>query len=208
MKFRIMMIVLLLLAVSVSLSHGTGATGERDATPSRTAGPEFGNLLQQGILFSSKEGRFSIRLPSGFPAFKESVSNQTTGVGVIELHTFLSGGQLGACIAAYSDFPPATFEGRNPEKILEDGRDGALKNVNGTLEKQEHTTVQGPPALIIYGTATSEGRPIFIRFHFVLVQPRAYQFGFLTYNRGSLDDLEVEAYFKSFRLEQSGPAPH
>jgi hypothetical protein len=208
MKLSVTTILLLLLAISVSLAHGAPAIGDRDSTPPRITVPESGNLLQQGVLFSSKEGRFSIRLSSGFPTFEESTNNQTTGVGVIELHTFISGIPRGACIVGYSDFPPPTFDGRTPEKILEDARDGALKNVNGTLEQQEHTTVQGYPALVIYGRATAEGRPIFIRFHFVLVKPRAYQLGFLTYDRGSLEGLEVEAYFKSFRLEQGGPAPH
>lgn len=208
MKLPITMTVLLLLAISVALTHSAAATVDRDSTPPRITAPVFGNAFQQGILFSSPEGRFSIRLPTGFPAFKESTSNQTTGVGDIELHTFLSVIPQGACIVGYSDFPPQTFQGRTSEKILEDGRDGALKNVNGTLEQQEHTTVQGHPALIIYSRATADGRPVFIRFHFVLVQPRAYQFGFLTYDRGSLDGLEVESYFKSFRLEQGGPAPH
>ena len=208
MKLRLTMIVLLLLAIGVALTHGAAATANPDSTPTRITGAVSGGLLQQGVLFSSKEGRFSIRLPSGFPAFKESVSNQTTGLGDIELHTFSSGIPRGACIIGYSDFPPPTFEGRTAEKILEDGRDGALNNISGTLEKQEQTTIQGHPALIVYATASAEGRPVFIRFHFLLVQPRAYQFGFLTYDRGNLESLEVEAYFKSFRLEQRAPAPH
>jgi len=208
MKLRITTIVFLLLAISVALAHGTAATGERNSTVSRINGAEFAPVVQQGILFSSKEGRFSIQLPAGFPALKESVSNQTTDVGVIELHMFSSGNLRGACIISYSDFPPQSFHGRNAEKILEDGRDGALKSINGTLDQQEHTTIQGYPAIIVYSTATAEGRPVFIRYHFVLVQQRAYQFGFLTYDKGSLDSLEVEAYFKSFRLEQGAPAPH
>jgi hypothetical protein len=191
MKLRITTIVSLLLAISVALAHGTSATVERNSTPSRINGPEF-----------------AIRLPAGFPALKESVSNQTTDVGVIELHMFSSGNLRGACIISYSDFPPQSFHGRSAEKILEDGRDGALKSINGTLDQQEHTTIQGYPAIIVYSTATAEGRPVFIRYHFVLVQQRAYQFGFLTYDKGSLDGLEVEAYFKSFRLEQGAPAPH
>src|ERR1044072_158273 len=208
MKLRITMIVSPLLVISAALTHGAAANDEQHSTPKRFSGPVTGTLFQQGLLFSSTEGRFSIRLPAGFPTFKESVSNQTTGVGDIELHMFSSGLPRVAFIIGYSDFPPPTFEGRTAEKILEDGRDGALSNVSGTLEKQEQTTIQGHPALIIYATATAEGRPVFIRFHFVLVQPRAYQFGFLTYDRGNLESLEVEAYFKSFRLQQRAPAPH
>jgi len=153
MKLRITTIVFLLLAISVALAHGTAATGERNSTP-RITGPKFANLAQEGVLFSSKEGRFSIRLPAGFPALKESVSNQTTDVGVVELHMFSSGNLRGACIISYSDFPPQSFHGRNAEKILEDGRDGALKSINGTLDQQEHTTIQGYPAIIVYSTAT------------------------------------------------------
>src|SRR5215213_7556999 len=92
---------------------------------------------QTGTKFISKEGGFSIALPPNFSPFQHKAETQATGVGNIELHTFSSATPTGFCVLGYSDFPPVSFQGRSAQKILEDGRDGALKNANGILEKQK-----------------------------------------------------------------------
>ena len=158
-------------------------------------------LTQAQTSFPSKEGRFSITLPPAFPTFKHTQQTQPTSVGNVELHIYLSEISSGACMLGYSDFPPDSFEGRSAQKILEDGSAGSLKNLNGTLEKQESITVQGYPGLAGYGSGESDGKKFYVRFEFVLVKPRAYQIGYLAYDRTDLDKPEIQAYFKSFRVE-------
>jgi len=158
-------------------------------------------LIQERLPYTSKEGRFSITLPPGFSAFRHKTQIQPTGVGDVELHIYNSESSRGACIVGHSDYPPATFVGRTSEQILEDARDGALKSVNGTLEKQKKTIVQGYPALSIYGSLTSGTRQIYFRFDYVLVQPRAYQIGHIAYARADIDGPDVQNFFKSFRVE-------
>lgn len=206
MKMRMVTAVLVLLTFSMALTHGTAANENRNPAGAVSSNVHFS---YQGILFSSPEGRFSIRLPLDFPTFKESKESQTTSVGPVETHFFSSQTARGASVLAYSDFPASTFVGRTPDKILEDGRDGALKSGSATLEKEERATRQGHPALVFYATSTSGGRPIYIRFDLVLVQPRTYQIGFLTYDRAILNGPDAQAYFKSFRIEEAAsPAPH
>ena len=85
--------------------------------------------------------------------------------------------------------------------MLEDGRDGALRNINATLEKQNDITVQGKTGLDIYGSTNQQGKDIYVRFQFVLDKPRAYQIGYLAYKRADLDKPDVQAYFDSFRIK-------
>lgn len=158
--------------------------------------------VQSGNPFSSKEGRFSIKLPPGFPALELKEETAATAVGNIEVHNYNSGTSQGFCIVSYSDYPPVSFQGRTAQKILEDARDGALGSVKGTLEKQANITVQGHPALVFYGAGDSSGKTFYVMFEYVLVQPRVYQVGYLTDDRAGLEKPEVQAYFKSFRLEE------
>ena len=169
--------------------------------PNKPWPPPEALLTQAGTPFSSKEGRFSIILPSGFPAFKYQKQTTPTAVGDIVLNSYNSETPRGACAVMYSDFPAATFEGRSAQKILEDGRDAALKAVNGTLEKEKSTTVQGFPALTIYWSTSNQGKSFYSRFDFVLVQPRAYQIGYISYDKNDLDKPDIQTYFKSFRLD-------
>ncbi|HYJ46189.1 MAG TPA: hypothetical protein VEV81_06210 [Pyrinomonadaceae bacterium] len=156
--------------------------------------------VQTSPPFSSEKGLFTIKLPTGFPAFQEKVQAQPTSVGDIELHIFSSETASGACIAGYSDYPSATFQGRSTQQMLEDGRDGALKSVNGTLEKQKSITVQGYPGLSIYGSAMMGNKQVYFRFDYLLVQPRFYQIGFLGYDKTRFEGPEVTDYFKSFQI--------
>ena len=120
----------------------------------------------------------------------------------MELNILQSENSQGAVALGYSDFPEASFVGRTPQKMLEDGRDGTLRNINGTLEKQENVTIQGRTGLNIYGSTNQAGKSIHVRFQFVLDKPRAYQIGDIAYNKADLDKPDVQAYFDSFRINK------
>jgi hypothetical protein len=180
---------------STTTTNGTrtGSTGTttNTATMTTTSGP----------VYNSPDGKFSITLPPGFSQFTSQKTTQQTLAGPIELNILQSEIPSGGCVLGYSDFPEASFQGRTPQKMLEDGRDGALKNMGATLEKQDNLTVQGRTAINVYGSTTSGGKPFYVRFQFVLDKPRAYQIGYLAYNRSDLDKPDVQAYFDSFRLK-------
>ena len=205
---------ILLLALS-SLSSGdyrnaSHVVAERDERPevSDTTKPASRaniSAAQIGAPFSSEKGRFTIKLPTGFPAFQEKVQSQPSAVGNIELHIFSSETTRGACITGYSDYPAVTFQGRSAQQMLEDGRDGALKSVNGTLEKQKSITIQGHPGLSISGSTMMGNRQVYFRFDYVLVEPRFYQVGFLGYDKAGFEGPEILDYFKSFRITDETP---
>ena len=176
---------------SGTTSSPTSSPGRKPSTPTTAS----------GLAYNSPDGRFSISLPPGFGAFKSQKTTSPTPAGPIELNIMQSENTQGACVLGYSDFPEASFVGRTPKKMLEDGRDGALKNINATLEKQNDITVQGKTGLDIYGSTVQSGKNIYVRFQFILDKPRAYQIGYLAYNRADLDKPEVQAYYDSFRMK-------
>jgi hypothetical protein len=192
---------LVVVVVGIILAtRNTGTTtggGGPTPSPGRTSSPPTAS----GSTYNDPAGRFSITLPSGFKPFTVQKQSQPTPAGPIDLNFLQSETLQGACVLGYSDFPEASFEGRTPKRILEDGRDGALRNINATLEKQEDITVQGKTGIDIYGSATSGGRLVYVRFQFILDKPRAYQIGYLAYNRADLDKQDVQAYFDSFRIK-------
>lgn len=187
-----------LAAAIVGIVLATRGSGETTTTASVGGST---SATTSGLAYTDPAGRFSITLPPGFKAFASQKQSQPTPAGPIDLNILQTETLQGACVLGYSDFPEASFVGRSPKKMLEDGRDGALRNINATLEKQEDITVQNKTGLDIYGSTSSSGKPIYVRFQFILDKPRAYQIGYLAYNRADLDKPEVQAYFDSFRIK-------
>jgi hypothetical protein len=180
-------------------SDTTTTAGGNSSTP--TASPGGTTSTASGKTYNDPGGRFSVALPASYPDFKSSKQTQPTLAGPVELNMLLSEKLEGAFIVGYSDFPEAAFEGRTPKKMLEDGRDGSLKNINATLEKQQDLSVQGRTGIAVYGSASTGGKPYYVRFNFILDKPRAYQVGYLAYNRADLDKPEVQAFFDSFKMK-------
>ncbi len=191
------------LGIYFATRGGTTTAGGGSPTPSPRYSPGGTPTTptSSGLVYNSTDGRFTVTLPPGYSAFTSQQKTQPTAAGPIELVILQSENTRGACVLGYSDFPEASFVGRTPKKMLEDGRDGALRNINATLEKQEDLTVQGKTGLAIYGSTSQGGKDIYVRFHFILDKPRAYQVGYLAYNRADLDKPEVDAYFDSFRMK-------
>lgn len=182
-------------------TRGSDTTNNGNSGRAQGGGTPGVTPRASGLAYSDPSGRFSITLPPGFGAFKSQKQSHPTPAGPIDLNILQSENSRGAAILGYSDFPEASFAGRTPQKMLEDGRDGALRNINGTLEKQDNVTVQGRTGLSIYGSTSQAGKSVYVRFQFVLDRPRAYQIGYLAYNRADLDKPEVQSYFDSFRIK-------
>jgi hypothetical protein len=182
-------------------SNGTTSGGTPGATPTSAPGRTSTPPAVAGLPYNSPDGKFSVTLPPGFGAFQSQKQTRQTLSGPVDLNVLLSENSRGASMLVYSDFPEAAFEGRTPKKMLEDGRDGALRNINATLEKQEDLTVQGRTGITVYGSGTYGGKPLYVRVNFILDKPRAYQVGFFSSNRDELDKPDIEAFLNSFRIK-------
>ncbi|HEX8846067.1 MAG TPA: hypothetical protein VF791_15560 [Pyrinomonadaceae bacterium] len=181
---------------SGTTTTGNTSTGNRGTNTSATPTP-----TASGINYSSPDGRFGITLPPGFSQFVSQKQTQPTPVGPIDLNILQSENPNGACVVSYLDMPEAANQGRSPQKLLEDGRDGAMRNINATLEKENNITVQGRPGISVYASASSQGRSFYLRYYFIMDKQRAYQIGYLAYNRSELDKPAVQAYLDSFNMK-------
>ena len=153
---------------------------------------------QQPIPFSSKEAKFSVSLPPGFPAFKVNETRQPSGDITI---TYQSQTDRGMC-ALESNLSQQLFAIDRADEAHEAGRNAILERVKGTLEKEERITIQRFPGLRVYISATRDGRQVYLRAELVLTSHRSYIIGYLAYSKADRDSAEIEAYFSSFRIDQ------
>jgi hypothetical protein len=184
--------------VSPSGSPRTPAEAVLGATPTPSLGARLGVAGQP---FTSFDGRFIVTPPPGFPVFERSTNLLSDGK--VELHLFRSEfpGGSAAIIVGYNDLSESAAS-RPPQELLEKTRDGALKEVNGTLESQENLTVKGRPALSAYISITDQpsGTQVYCRWECVLQPRRAYYICYTTTDKAGLNRQEVEAFFQSFVL--------
>jgi len=113
------------------------------------------------------------------------------------LHLFNAvGPSKAAIILGYNDV--ADEVANEPSRqLLERGRDEGLKEVNGTVEKQEFLTVEGQPAISVY---LSTGDQLYARQVMIIKRQRLYQMVYIGYDRAELDRPEVQALFNSFKF--------
>ncbi|HEY0377838.1 MAG TPA: hypothetical protein VGC87_13005 [Pyrinomonadaceae bacterium] len=178
---------------------GTTTAGGTSSTPSSSPGRT--TSAAAGQPYDDPGGRFTVTLPSGYPSFKSQKQSQPSVAGPVEFNLLMSEKPDDAFMVGYLDFPQAVFEGNSDKKLLEGGLDGSLKNINATLEKKEDITVQGRNGVAVYGSATNTGKPYYVRFNYILDKPRAYQVGYLAFDRANLDKPEVQAFFDSFKMK-------
>jgi len=195
--------VLIAAVVGIILAtRGSSTTTTNGGTSSMPTGsPGRTTSTANGQSYDDPNGRFAVVLPSGYPSFKLQKQTQPSIAGPVDFNLLMSERPDDAFMLGYLDFPQAVFEGRTDKELLEGGLNGSLQNIKATLEKKEDITVQGRNGVSVYGSATNDGRPYYIRFNYILDKPRAYQVGYLAFDRASLDNPEVQAFFDSFKMK-------
>lgn len=146
--------------------------------------------------FSSREGGFSVLLPSPPTEQRQTVN---TVAGPIEAYFFVVDRQKQdrfVYTVAYSDYPDAVVEKRDPGAILDGARDGAVKNVRGRLLSELSLSLGGHPGreinIAVEGTHT-------IRARLYLVNNRLYQVSVLAPSE-KLGSKNVGQFLDSFTL--------
>jgi len=152
--------------------------------------------------YVSAPGQFAIVFPDGFGTPKQDKKNIPTEFGSFDLNIIGAENPQGAAMVMYSDFPKEVFEKKTPKQILDDGRDNALKTVNGTLSKEEETTFEGAIRRSIYISANAGGKNVHARFDLMIIQNRLYQIAYLALLPEDLEKPEVKNYFSSFKLKK------
>ena len=198
-------------ALLLTLGLTLASCGKDDAaktgtttTPGDTATTTITPTESTGYDFKSDAGKFSIKLPAGFPQpIEESTPLPLPdGNGSVDLKTFSSQTEdkANAAMFSYSDMT-GKLETKGREKaMLDASRDNVLKEMNATLEKEQDINIDGNPGrMMIFslsdGTETYQGR-----LHMYVVGPFSYQVMYISKDRAALESPAVNAYFDSFKL--------
>jgi hypothetical protein len=151
--------------------------------------------------FSSKDGRFSIVFPEGYSTPKLEKSDIPSELGKIKLYMFTSLNDAeGVCLVGYSDINGVTITNDLKEKMLDGAKEGALKNMNATLENERTVELDGNPGRSLLFVTESGGEQMHGRFDYYMVGNRLYQIGYIAIAEGALDADHVVSYFDSFKL--------
>ncbi len=156
------------------------------------------------VTFSSEEGGFTMLLPK---QPKEQRQPITTAAGSVDTIMYIAEVGNTAFGAGFSDFP-ASASHADPQTVLAGARDGAAKNVNGTVIDEKPIELDGHPGLEIAveipaGAAVPGGA--MYRGRLYLVNNRLYQVIYVALKKDE-NSAEYQKLFDSFQLTNP-PAP-
>ncbi len=145
----------------------------------------------------SNEGGFTVMMPAGYVNEKKPVDmGGAAKANNISYRVESDGAFWGVSVTDY----PAAISGQ-PQKMLENARDGALKRSNGALRSDRATTVAGKPAREVVYDVINEGNTYTVRQRFVLVGPqRVIQQAYVG-QRGTEQGPEAQQFFASLQLK-------
>lgn len=158
-----------------------------------------------GVMVSSVEGRFSIRMPEGFSNPREGRIPLVADGDTTMMTSYTVERDSTAFVVAFTEM-------RAPQKLVNAGqvfdmaRDASLRNISGTLERQESLMLNGYPGRSIFFTGTMDSVTYSGRADFYLAMPRLYQLYYISSDRQSVNSPAVSASFSSFRLMDSAAA--
>ena len=181
------------------------ACAEKDSSDAadETAGEtgDTGETESRDSLYVSDEGRFRITFPDGGSLMERTVPVPTVA-GQIDMHMTLADKGDYAFMTAYSDYPDSLLAAKDARSLLNDSRDGAVANVNGTRieEKERDYEFQGYPAKEFFVRGEQEGRKIFKRANLILAGTRLYQVLYMAFDEADLESEQAEAFISSFNI--------
>ena len=157
----------------------------------------------RGVELLSSAGRFRILMPAGFSNPREGQLPLVTGEDTTLMTSFTAVRDTStAFIIAYTDVQQGEAP-VNQGEIFDVARDATLRNIGGTLERQESRELNGHPGRSIFFTGTLDGTSYYGRADYYLALPRLYQIYYIASDRGSVTSAEVESSFRSFAIQDS-----
>jgi hypothetical protein len=170
-------------------ASSTSATATTTASPTDDAGMEWKT-------HTSEKGAYTVEMPG---EAKENEDSAPTNAGEIKFYSATVEGPNYGYTAAYSDFPEAAVTSQKPDKMLEGARDGALKNINGKVEKTEMIEVQGNPA-IEFSFAVPDQK-MKGKARMILVKYRLYQL-IAGQEESAYKEADLDKFLGSFKLQE------
>lgn len=119
------------------------------------------------------EGGISVQMP-GKPT-KQTQTAQTPA-GPINVNMLMVDKGSEAYMTAYNEFPAeAAKRVTDPKSLLDNGRDGALRNISGKLTSERPVTLGGHPGRELIGEGNTQGRDVAFTARIYWASPRLIQ---------------------------------
>ena len=159
--------------------------------------------------YTSRDGRFSVLFPPGYPAPKVTINSIASDNGTIKLYMHSSSNVAeGMCLVSYCDFKGAVIDEELKQRILDGAKEGALADMLATLESETPMTLGNYPGRSVRFSAVNNSDTVHGRFDFYLVGIRLYQVGFIGIDSLALGHDSITRYFDSFTLRAESPQPN
>jgi hypothetical protein len=139
--------------------------------------------------------KFTVNMP-GTP-----VKNDTTvpsAIGPIPVHIYALDNGGDAYFVGYSEYPSDAFASRDPEKLLDGARDGAVNNIQGEVTEEHPISLSGYTGREVTGKSTSQN--ISFTYRFFLANPRLYMAFYYKYGDQPLT-ADGRKFLDSFQIE-------
>lgn len=159
------------------------------ASPTTAASPSASAAAGEWVVITPDGGGFQVEMPG---AAVEQTQTANTAVGAIELHIATFSTATGAYFASWSDYPAGSIT--DPAASLLGARDGAVKNINGTLVEDAPIQREGLQGRSL--TATVAGGTY--QAEIFLQGDRMFQLGIASADGST--DFDADRFFSSFKL--------
>lgn len=144
-----------------------------------------------------KTGDFQAKLPGDA---KQISKNVKTAVGDIKLKIFQVATAQGLYMAVmHSDYPAIVVKNKGTAKVLDDARDGAIRNIRGKLDGETKIQLGKHPGREFRFSATRNGIKLHGVWRLYVVKDRLYQLGVITPFKQP-QKKDVDQFFTSFKL--------
>ncbi|MFQ5731646.1 MAG: hypothetical protein ACE5KM_06810 [Planctomycetaceae bacterium] len=132
--------------------------------------------------------------------FKHVARNVKSAVGNIKLEIYQVSTKKGLFFAVmHSDYPPSVVKQKGTARVLDDARDGAIRNIRGKLDGESKIQLGKHHGREFRFSATRGGIKLHGAWRLLIVNNRLYQLGIVSpFQRP--DKKDVDRFFSSFQL--------
>ncbi len=145
---------------------------------------------------NSKEGGFTATFPA---KPKQDKVEHKTPKGKLKIHQFLYTRKDDTVFGViYTDFPKGFLDDLDARKVLDNARDGGVKNVSGKLMRDKEVQLNGRPGRSFDILVEKTGVEISTRIYFD--KSRLYQVIVSSEKKGETKSRQAKAFLDSFKL--------
>jgi len=151
--------------------------------------------------YVSPEGGFSVKMPAE-PKAQKIILDTEVGRTYLNIYILNRKDDEFVYSIGYVDYPASLFQLKKADKILDDGRDGAVRNIKGKLISESKIAIDKNPGREV--TIESTIGDAVLKAKFFLVGQRMYQL-MVTTSKKMSNSYQIKKFLDSFELIKAKP---